>query len=437
VKVARLYPPPEVLKIVSVLERAGFEAWCVGGAVRDSLLGIKHLDWDIATSATPPQVRKLFKRTVPIGIDFGTIGVLDAQGFMHEVTTFRRDVRTDGRHAEVEFGATLEEDLARRDFTINAIAYAPSTDELRDPFGGQDDLGAHLIRAVGVPDDRMREDRLRALRAIRFAARFDFRIEPQTWQAIVESEPHLSRLSPERVKQEIEKTMEQVVRPSVAFSMWRDAGIFRALVPPLRDVDDTVLLATDHLCRPGPAGRPQRLVNRIAVLFTDLSQTELSATLKALRFSNAEAAWIGALVDRWARLQVDFRRELAGGNPPDSTIRRWVAVSGRTRFASLMRVAAARWAAEAAHGRDSPDVGIIRSVYRRALRIAYRDPVELSDLAVDGNDVRSIGVAGPAVGRILQQLLDAVLEQPSHNEPAYLMELARRAAAEGAVKESR
>src|SRR5436309_7711244 len=142
-----LNPPATVLEIARRLEREGFEAWCVGGAVRDAMLGHRHLDWDLATSATPDEVRAVFgkRRTIPVGIQFGTVGVLDEAGTMHEVTTFRRDVRTDGRHAEVEFGVSLEDDLARRDFTINAIAYSPTREELRDPFHGQRDLKAGLV----------------------------------------------------------------------------------------------------------------------------------------------------------------------------------------------------------------------------------------------------------------------------------------------------
>src|SRR5688500_17401711 len=134
-----LRAPAGVLAITRDLESAGFEAWCVGGAVRDALLGHAHLDWDLATNATPDQVRTIFgrRRTIPVGIDFGTVGVLDGDGVLHEVTTFRRDVRTDGRHAQVEFGASLEEDLSRRDFTINAIAFSATRGELRDPFGGR------------------------------------------------------------------------------------------------------------------------------------------------------------------------------------------------------------------------------------------------------------------------------------------------------------
>src|SRR5215831_14154773 len=223
-----LNPPAAVLEIAGRLEDAGFEAWCVGGAVRDALLGHPHLDWDLATSATPDQMRDVFgpRRCIPVGIEFGTVGVLDREGKMHEVTTFRRDVKTDGRHAEVEFGASLDDDLARRDFTINAIAYSPSSQEIRDPFDGRGDLARRLVRAVGDADARMREDRLRALRAIRFAARFDFSIDPSTRRALEASAPHLGRLSAERVKQELDKTMEQVECPSRALRLWRDTGAF-------------------------------------------------------------------------------------------------------------------------------------------------------------------------------------------------------------------
>ena len=212
-----LNPPPGVRKIANTLEKAGFETWFVGGAFRDALLGHPSLDWDLATSALPKQVRNLFSRTIPIGIEYGTIGVLDDAGVLHEVTTFRRDVQTDGRHAVVVFSDSIDDDLGRRDFTINAIAYSARRDELRDPFDGRRDIEQRIVRAVGEPNERMREDRLRALRAIRFAARFDFAIDPETWNAIVASAPFLSRLSAERVKQEIEKTMEQVRLPSTAF----------------------------------------------------------------------------------------------------------------------------------------------------------------------------------------------------------------------------
>ncbi|MBC7840981.1 MAG: CCA tRNA nucleotidyltransferase, partial [Gemmatimonadaceae bacterium] len=142
-------PPEAVVEIAARLEAAGHETWCVGGAVRDALLGQADLDWDLATAATPGEVKRLFHRTVPVGIEHGTIGVFGSDARLHEVTTFRADVETDGRHAVVKFGVSLDEDLARRDFTMNAIAWSPLRQELRDPFGGREDLHARRVRAVG------------------------------------------------------------------------------------------------------------------------------------------------------------------------------------------------------------------------------------------------------------------------------------------------
>ena len=148
--------PESILQIARALEGAGFEAWCVGGSLRDRLLGFPQSDFDIATSATPEQVQRLFPKTVAVGVKYGTVGVLDRARALHEVTTFRRDVATDGRHAVVAFGASLEEDLSRRDFTINALAYHPLRHEWKDPFGGSVDIANHIVRAVGNPADRRR-----------------------------------------------------------------------------------------------------------------------------------------------------------------------------------------------------------------------------------------------------------------------------------------
>ena len=195
---ARIPIPDEVIAIARRLEEAGHEAWCVGGAVRDSLLGGEQKDFDLATSATPEQVQRLFKRTVAVGVKYGTVGVFDGDRVLHEVTTFRHDVRTDGRHAEVAFGVSLDEDLARRDFTVNAIAFHPLRGEWKDPFGGAEDLGRRRLRAVGDPAARFREDYLRVLRALRFAARLDFVIDPPTWEAACAAAGGLGQLSAER-----------------------------------------------------------------------------------------------------------------------------------------------------------------------------------------------------------------------------------------------
>ena len=424
-----LAPPPEVLEIADVLERAGFETWCVGGALRDALLGHPHHDWDLATAATPQQMRKLFKRTVPIGVEHGTVGVLDRNGMMHEVTTFRRDAKTDGRHAEVEFGVSLDEDLARRDFTINAIAWSPSKQLLHDPFAGQRDLVAKLVRAVGDPPARMREDRLRALRAIRFASRFGFRIEPATWDAIVASAPELKRLSAERVRQELEKTMEQVARPSEALALWQQARMFDELLVALVGVSDTALRSLDCLPMPDPPGRPQRRSNRMAALFLELGGARAGAAMKALRASNSDVKWVAEMAERWARLGALMGEALLAGRPvPDATVRGWVAIIGRTRVSAFLRLAAARWGAERALNRPAPAAPVVRALYRAALRSAWRDPVELADLAVDGDDLRGAGIAaGPQLGRALDALLTWVLEDPSRNTRDALIARARQA----------
>jgi tRNA nucleotidyltransferase (CCA-adding enzyme) len=437
-RMSALNPPETVRGISKRLEDAGYETWCVGGAVRDALLGHPHLDWDLATRATPEQVRKLFKRTVPVGIEFGTVGVLDKDNVMHEVTTFRRDVNTDGRHAVVEFGASLDEDLARRDYTINSIAYSPARDEIRDPFNGRQDLEGRLIRAVGDARERMREDRLRALRAIRFASRFGFDIERDTWDAIVESAPELGRLSAERVKQEIEKTMDQVALPSKAFGMWRDTGAFGTLIPALAHVTDRQLAPLDHLRRPLLPRRPARRITRIAALFASVPGPTVRKTLKDLRFSNSDTDWIAALVERWQQLGPAMTSAMLKAEeiyaadpwgeqyPPSSMLRSWAATVGSTRLAPLLRLADANWWAGRQAGEPAPYKQTIASVYKRAIKIAYRDAIALSDLAIDGTDLEKLGIRGPAVGATLKALLEAVIADPRKNTHAQLLEMAKQ-----------
>jgi tRNA nucleotidyltransferase (CCA-adding enzyme) len=435
-------PPPPVLDIAARLERAGYETWCVGGAVRDALAGHRHSDWDLATAATPDQVMQMFgRRTIPVGVLHGTVGVLDAAGAMHEVTTFRRDVRTDGRHADVEFGASLDEDLARRDFTINAIAYSPSRHLVHDPFDGRGDLRRRLLRAVGTPADRMREDRLRALRALRFAARFGFTIESATWDAIVASAPYLTQLSAERVKEELTKTMMQVAKPSIALGMWRDSGALAILAPRLDALDAITEASLDCLAQPGrPIGgdtaaaarsnarSDARRLARLAALFLAMPPDNARHTLKAMRFSNADTEWIASLAAGWQAIGSSMARGLSsGGGVSDAMIRQWVAAVGRTRIASLLRIAAARWSAQRATGASAPDAASVRALYRRAVRSAFRDAVELSDLAVDGDDLIGAGIApGRQIGEILRDLLAVVLADPSRNTRVQLLELALR-----------
>jgi tRNA nucleotidyltransferase (CCA-adding enzyme) len=426
----RLHPPATVLDIAQRLESAGFEAWCVGGAVRDALLGETHLDWDLATSATPDEVRQVFgaRRTIPVGIEFGTVGVLDREGAMHEVTTFRRDVKTDGRHAVVEFGVSLDDDLARRDFTINAIAYSPKRDQLRDPYGGQRDLNAGMVRAVGDPDARMREDRLRALRGIRFAARFGFDIDPATRRAMDASAPYLDRLSAERVKQELDKTFEQVRRPSVALAIWQQSGAFGSLIPKLAGLAPDALVVSDYTAQPGPARRPARRAVRYAALLVPLGARDAESVLVGLRSSKLEVRAVTEITAAWDANGAAIGMAISGGSEPsDASVRRWVAAVSRLAVGPFMRLASAIWSAERAAGRPAPSPRAVCRLYRRMLTISLRDPIDLGGLAVDGDDLRRAGIpAGPGLGKILQSLLAAVIEDPVRNTPDWLLREAAR-----------
>lgn len=425
----RLHPPPAVLEIAEKLENAGFEAWCVGGAIRDALLGHPHLDWDLATSATPPEIRSLFgeRRTIPVGVEFGTVGVLDRAGRMHEVTTFRRDVKTDGRHAEVEFGVSLDDDLARRDFTINAIAYSPRRREIRDPFGGRADIERRLVRAVGDPEERMREDRLRALRAIRFASRFEFAIDPATLAAIRASAPYLERLSPERVKQELDKTMEQVCCPSGAFAVWRDTGVFETLIPMLGTVSPVALAAPDYVGVPRTA-KPARRAIRYAAMFSELRASDAAAILTALRASRHEMQAVTSVVERWHVVGEELARALSGpASPSDAAVRTWVSGVGRLAVGSFMRAANAVWRARAQMGLDAPSPAAVHALYRRMLRSAFHDAIDLGSLAIDGDDLRRAGIPpGPGLGKILHALLAAVIEDPARNTTDWLLQEGKR-----------
>ncbi|MEP6832882.1 MAG: CCA tRNA nucleotidyltransferase [Gemmatimonas sp.] len=429
-----LRPPEPVIDIVRKLRDAGFETWCVGGAVRDALLGHVNQDWDIATAADPATVQKLFRKVIPLGIEFGTVGVKDKQGVVHEVTTFRRDVRHDGRHATVEFGASFVEDLRRRDFTINAIAYDPVDERLFDPFDGQADLKSGLVRAVGIPIDRFVEDRLRVLRGIRFAARFGFRIEAVTWGAMVESGPHLARLSAERIKQELDKTLEQARKPSEAFLMWQECGAFASLIHELANVSPAVLCAVDVQPRPTAVmSAPRYMVRRqlrLATLFSGRPASEAVASLKRLRASKAETAYVGALIERWHKLESEMARVLTMDTlPSDGTLRRWAAAIERLRVRDFMRLAWARWASERALGVgvNTPALHAVHDLYRRMLPIAWNDAIEVADLAIDGDDLQSSGIpAGPNFGKILAALLNTVVENPLANTRDFLLLEAHR-----------
>jgi tRNA nucleotidyltransferase (CCA-adding enzyme) len=395
--------PEDVLDIARELEAGGFEAWCVGGALRDTLLNEPNSDFDVATSATPDEVKRLFAHTVPVGELFGTIAVRTRRRY-HEVTTFRQDVSTDGRRAVVAFGASLEEDLARRDFTINALAYHPLRQEWRDPFGGEADLGQKLIRAVGNPQQRFREDYLRILRALRFAARFDFAIEPATWTAARDAAEGLPSLSAERVRDEWFKGLRTARSLATLVRLWWDSGAAALWLPQL------ISIAEPAGAPDGPAAVLARLearraapLSRDPVLLTALLCREPVAVLGRLKASRAEIGRAAAIV--------------TGPAEPDAVtplaVRRWLAAVGDA--ADDLSVI---W--QLRHGIAPQWIGVMRGIRERG------EPLTRKALAITGDDLIAAGMTpSPALGAILDQLLGQVVDDPSLNSREILLARAR------------
>ncbi len=441
-----LAPTPALRAVVTGLRDAGHEAWAVGGGVRDALKGILTATWDVATDAHPEAVQRIFPRTVPMGIEHGTVAVRVGEDIV-EVTTFRADVSTDGRHAEVRFGVSLEEDLARRDFTINAIAWDPLDERIVDPFGGQGDLAAGRLRTVGDPDARFPEDYLRILRAFRFAGRFDLTIDEATRSAIVRHAHGVTILSGERVRDELMKTMREVRRVSTALTGWQEAGVMARLLPEVavgfgveqnryhaHDVGRHTLLVVDQV-------HPRRPLLRIAALFHDVGKPPVRArhpktgdwwfpehaevgarlaqqAMGRLRFSRHEIETVAHLV----RVHMDMIPEEAS----DAAVRRWIRRIGEERVWDLYRIHLADWRGNPKRGDPEPLVAMYRRV-RAVLREAHA--LKRGDLAIGGADLMEIGIeAGPAIGEILETLLQRVVEDPSLNTRERLLEDARELA---------
>lgn len=408
--------PGPVRALIRTLEDAGYETWTVGGAVRDALRGVPAgaEDWDLATRARPGQVRRLFRgRTVRLGEEYGTIGVFGADDVLYEVTTFRHDVVTYGRRAVVAPAESLEEDLDRRDFTVNAMAWHPRRG-LRDPHGGRADLGSGILRAVGSPGERFREDYLRVLRGLRFAGALDMEIDPDTWNGMVEAVPGLSRLSVERVREELEKVLAGP-HPSRSLELYRRSGALKEILPELRGgASPEALAAVDAL------ERGDRLLRMAALLLFgmdpgDATPGRVAGLLARLRFSNADSERIGCAV--------------RGGLGPSAGIadepvarRRWVSRMARPRRSGVEDVLRIwRAVAEAAPGRTDP--GAVDRVVAAVRRDhAAGIPARVADLPVAGRDLVAQGwLPGPGIGAALRSLLEAVWEDPALNDRAALL----------------
>ncbi|HUG42152.1 MAG TPA: CCA tRNA nucleotidyltransferase [Longimicrobiales bacterium] len=438
-----LSPPRAVRRITRRLEDAGYSTWAVGGAVRDRVLGRTAGDWDLATRATPQEVMKLFRRTVPVGVEHGTVGVLEG-GRMYEVTTFRRDVETFGRHAVVAFADTVEEDLSRRDFTINALAWHPLTGELLDPFGGRSDLEEGVLRTVGAPADRFAEDHLRVLRALRFAGHFGLAVESDTWAALRAATPHLPNLSAERVREELMKTLAQGRTASRSLQLYREAGVLEVLYPELaplpqeRPADAGADLWTISI-RAVDAVPPHRPRIRMAALLHAIGMPpartkdlrggwrytghevlggrKAEDVMRRLKSSNADT-------DRVTRL-VRHQSDLFPPDAPDAGVRRWLRQIGPDLVPDLFRLRFALWRGAHPDAVGPPEDLLERS--RKARRVLRSAPaLSTADLAIGGGDLKALGLApGPRFSEILSDLLERVTDDPALNRRDRLIEVVR------------
>lgn len=446
-----LSAPRAVHAIAEVLRRHGHQAWAVGGALRDAILEREVVDWDVATSARPEEVRGIFRRTVPIGIEHGTVGVLWKDGVLYEVTTFRRDIETDGRHAVVAFADTIEEDLARRDFTINALAWNPATRELCDPFDARADLAARVIRTVGNAQERFAEDYLRVLRALRFAGQLDYTIEPATWSALQAAVPALPQLSAERIREELWKVLRKTRHASRTLELYRTSGALAMLYPELAatvDVsgaDDTPDERPGHApdvwtrsLRAVDAIPPHRIRLRLAALlhgigmpvartrslrggFSFVGHEQIGArkaedVLTRLKASNAEIERIVSLV----RLQ----SALFPPDAPDAGVRRWLQAVEPERVRDLFRLRFALWRAAPV---ERGDVDLCTRWHHAHAVLLTHPALTTGDLAINGSDLKRLGLQpGPRFGEILRMLLEHVLDDPSLNTTQALISIVER-----------
>ena len=431
--------PPGAARILRVLEDHGYEAFVVGGCVRDSLLGRNPNDWDITTSALPLQVKALFRRTIDTGLKHGTVTVLmDGEPF--EVTTYRVDGEyLDGRHpSEVTFTASLQEDLQRRDFTINAMAYSEKKG-LQDLFGGLPDLEKGLIRAVGDPAKRFGEDALRIMRAVRFAAQLGYEVEEDTVQAMKELAPTLSKISAERIAAELEKLL--VSPHPEKLKMAYECGITAVILPEFDRCMETAQNNPHHKYSVGEHtivsignARPDRIL-RYTMLMHDMGKPSCKTTdeqgidhfyghqevsaqmandiLRRLKSDNETRRSVSKLV-RYH----DLTCGLTG-----KSVRKAISLIGEDLFPLYLEVKDADTSAQSDFRfQEKMDyLDEVRLLYRKILEEG--DCLSLKDLAVNGKDLIAAGMKpGREIGEVLEAMYRDVIDDPEHNNKEYLME---------------
>ncbi len=438
--------PPPFLECLRALRDHGHRAYFVGGCVRDLLRGVPIADWDIATSARPEELLRLFPDAIPTGLKHGTVTVPTPSGPC-EITTFRVESGyTDARRPDrVEFVTEVDADLARRDFTVNAIAWDPLERREEDPFGGRADLAAGVLRAVGDPRERFREDGLRPVRAARFAAALEFELEPETEAALGDARDQVARVAPERIREELLK-MLRARRPSRGFEVLRRAGLLPIVLPELAAcvaVPQNRYHAYDvyyHTLHVVDAAPPDKPAVRLAALFHDvgkpLTRVErhgdatfynhqfegerlAEQAMTRLRFSREATEEVAHLVRNH---MFDYRPEWS-----DAAVRRFLQKVGTDHVADLFDL---RIADNIGNGTKTGFPHYLEELRGRIEQIlTARQALTLQDLKIDGGDVmRELGIApGRKVGEILEKLLDEVLDDPGLNERGRLLRRVREA----------
>ena len=421
------------------LEDAGYEAWCVGGAVRDSILGREPGDWDVTTNALPEAVLELFApHAIPTGLQHGTVTVGGGRGV--EITTYRRDGEyLDNRHPEsVEFTSSLEDDLARRDYTMNAVAMN-LRGEFFDPWGGRKDIAAGLIRAVGEPQARFYEDGLRIMRGLRFAARFGFSIEPETGAAIHACAPLLKNIAVERLYVEMTGLLCGSMAAKVLMEYPDVLGVFMPEILPCVGFDQQSRYHSydvwDHTARAVEAVPPDPVL-RWTMLFHDLGKPDTftldekgaghfyghyresvrkaETIMERLRFDNHSKKLIRTLVERH-----DSELPLS-----ERSVRRSLSRFGEEVLRLLLQVKRADNLAQAEEFRSRQEL-ISQWESMLNMELLSGNCFSLKQLAVKGNDLTELGVHGKSVGVCLEKLLEMVIEEKLPNERSILLDYAK------------
>jgi tRNA nucleotidyltransferase (CCA-adding enzyme) len=438
---------PGVLKrFAEVFLAHGFQCYLVGGAIRDMLIGRRLTDFDVATDALPAEVQSLFRRVIPTGIKHGTVTVL-FQGTRFEVTTFRIEAEyLDGRRPDsVVFSPSIEEDLKRRDFTINAIAYDLAGRRLLDPHGGREDLRRGILRAIGVPLERFLEDGLRPLRACRFAAQFGFTIEPETFAAIPLSLDTVRKVSAERIREELVRLLS-ANEPSIGFRLMQRSGLLALLLPELAagaGVEQRALHCFDvleHSLRTCDAAPPGDLVVRLAALLHDIGKPQCLECSESgeLTFHGHELASVQLAEGLMRRLRFSndvvhrtchlVRHHMFNYTDQwsDAAVRRLIARVGEENLPDLLALRRADQIGTC--GDTSPSASLAAFQKRLEQVLAAGHAFGLKDLAVDGDTLMAaLDLSpGPKIGTLLAELLESVLADPSLNEREKLLEIARR-----------